>query len=87
MDKQKEIEKMAKLLYSCFHTTTCECCNVHCVDYLRGQVLVNAGYGDVRQAVREFADSLKNYILKCDMWGGNGLCKKVDELVKEVCGE
>lgn len=52
-----DIEKMAKLLYRC-SSTTCDGCRVHCMDYLRAELLVNAGYGEVKQAVREFADKL-----------------------------
>lgn len=50
--------------------------------------LVHQGYGNVAQAVREFAEKLKD-----EFWGISGdwqgvddeeLCEKIDELIKEL---
>lgn len=64
--------------------------------------LIEKGYGDVKQAVREFAEKLKNKVIEdtaygCDSNQHTGyydytikigdIPEYIDELVKEVCGE
>lgn len=93
MDKQKEIKKMAKIL------DEAECVeDALFVDFDgMGTALVNAGYGDVEQAVREFAERLKERLAQKEVNLYNGKSQVIqidiqtsiiiDELVKEVCGE
>ena len=52
--------------------------------------LINAGYGDVKQAVREFAEKVKELVsdIKTIDWSNNRLLYDgIDQLVKETCGE
>lgn len=67
------------------------------------EAFYNAGYGDTKQAVKEFAEKLKEKVEKaeeeivpkgCDSYFKNGAmcCQSIiflilDELVKEVCGD
>lgn len=71
-----EIEKMTTALNSLYKSDT----------HKFATALVNAGYGDVKQAVREFAEILKE---NCTFDGHRVALDKnrIDELVKEVCGE
>lgn len=59
MDKEKEIEEMAKVLYGhyCKDDKCGECKEPSCLEYRRAVKLYNAGYGDVKQAVKEFAEN------------------------------
>lgn len=110
MNKEKQIEEMAKLIDgSECPSEKCPkmdkeqvkafgACNIH-----RAQILYNAGYGNVKQAVKEFAEKLKEKVEKaeeeivpkgCDHYFKNGAmcCQSIiflilDDLVKEVCGE
>ena len=87
-----DTEKMAKIMYHCGHAS-CEDCVYHCVDYLRAELLVNAGYGDVKQAVRDFAEKLIDEL--CDHCIVNknvnshlyDIVQIVKKHRKEVCGE
>lgn len=52
--------------------------------------LSNAGYGDTKQAVREFAEKVKELVsdIKTIDWSNNRLLYDgIDQLVKETCGE
>ncbi|MCX4361788.1 MAG: hypothetical protein OSJ74_00150 [Clostridia bacterium] len=63
------------------------------------ELLVNAGYGDVKQAVKEFAERLRESFLRNVFINGDVnvrgkwytskevIREIIDELVKEVCGE
>ena len=110
MDKEKQIEEMAKLINgSKCPIEVCPkidkeqekvfgACNIH-----RAQILYDAGYGNVKEAVKEFAKKLKKRVEEaktdivpegCDMYFENGAicCEviiflKMDELIKEVCGD
>ncbi|MDE6474338.1 MAG: hypothetical protein K2L70_04500 [Clostridia bacterium] len=61
MEKLTDIEKMAKILYRhyCGNATCGNCKQPRCVDYIRAEKLAKEGIGDVKQAVREFAEELK----------------------------
>lgn len=52
--------------------------------------LVNAGYGNVKQAVKEFAEQLKEELWKFDgswqEYDGEELCVTVDNLITELYG-
>lgn len=78
MDKQKEIEKILEVMHSNLYLTHSDC----------AIALVNAGYGDVKQAVREFAERIKMaFYIEFDELIPSIMSDKIDELVKEVCGE
>lgn len=103
MEKEKQIEEMIKITDShncpkgqCFKFGySCNRCKI--------ETLVNAGYGNVKEAVKEFAEKLKEKVEKaeeeivpkgCDSYFKNGAmcCQSIiflilDELVKEVCGD
>ena len=50
--------------------------------------LVEKGYGDVRAAVKEFAESVKMaFYYEFDELIPSIMADKIDELVKEVCGD
>lgn len=88
MNKQKEIEKI-KTIMGCDYDY-CESCYTHsrksCSLRPIAERLVDAGYGNVRAAVREFAEKLKErngnsyYVVTISY-------EDIDALVKEVCGD
>lgn len=66
MDKQKEIEEMAKKICKSSSVgcnfPTCNKCGIKdtCKARIYATRAIKAGYGNVRQAVKEFAEKLKN---------------------------
>ena len=89
MDKQKEIEKI-KTIMGCDYDY-CESCYTHsrksCSLRPIAERLVDAGYGDVRAAVKEFAESIKMaFYQEFEELIPSIMADKIDELVKEVCG-
>lgn len=88
MDKQKEIEKMAADLDKAKELA------LGTVGSLNNgfggwyaKCLVEKGYGDVRAAVKEFAESVKMaFYYEFDELIPSTMADKIDELVKEVCG-
>ena len=93
MDKQKEIEKMAKMQNSCWRISCEKCIEAQreCDEYWRAELLVNQGYGNVRAAVKEFANDLQNAIVINELIRNKDermvVLAEIDELVKEVCGD
>lgn len=100
MDKQKEIVAMKQIICSAKEIPCSDCpfrFNGKCAAEKNAELLVNAGYGDVKQAVREFAERLKERLAqkKVDLYNGKSqviqidvqISLIIDELVKEVCGE
>lgn len=90
MDKQKEIEKI-KTIMGCDYDY-CESCYTHsrksCSLRPIAERLVDAGYGDVRAAVKEFAESVKMaFYHEFEELIPSTMADKIDELVKEVCGD
>lgn len=90
MDKQKEIEKI-KTIMGCDYDY-CESCYTHsrksCSLRPIAERLVDAGYGDVRAAVKEFAESVKMaFYHEFEELIPSIMADKIDELVKEVCGD
>ena len=89
MDKQKEIEKMATDLDKAKELA------LGTVGSLNNgfggwyaKCLVEKGYGDVRAAVKEFAESVKMaFYYEFDELIPSTMADKIDELVKEVCGD
>lgn len=100
MNKQEEIEKI-KTIMGCDYDY-CESCYTHsrksCSLRPMAERLVDAGYGDVRSAVREFAGFLRDKIFREHSLGNQGYIvgfkemkeralSDIDALVKEVCGD
>lgn len=97
MNKEEKIEEMAMTI-SAKKSNLCEvvcgkCKPLYkegCYDYNLAKYLVNAGYGNVKQAVKEFAEKLKAELWKLDgSWqyiDGEELCETVDNLITELYG-
>ena len=90
MDKQKEIEKI-KTIMGCDYDY-CESCYTHsrksCSLRPIAERLVDAGYGDVRAAVKEFAESVKMaFYHEFEELIPSIMADKIDELVRETCGD
>ena len=90
MDKEKEIEEMATVLpkvivYDGGYGWDDE----QEVDFWEmARNLINAGYGNIEQAVREFAEELKDiFKTKHAAVIANVACNRIDELIKEKFGE
>lgn len=89
MDKQKEIKKMAADLDKAKELA------LGTVGSLNNgfggwyaKCLVEKGYGDLRAAVKEFAESVKMaFYYEFDELIPSTMADKIDELVKEVCGD
>lgn len=81
MEKEKQIEEMIKTMTGfCIPTSD---------DEIRAKLLYAAGYGNVKEAVKDFAELVKiafHYEFN-DLIPAPILSKKIDELIKEVCGE
>lgn len=58
MNSEKEIEKMGKAMCEEFRSDHCgnDC---ECANEFIAEKLINAGYGNIKQAVKEFAEKLK----------------------------
>ncbi len=90
MDKEKEIEEMARVIEYCAHKD-CESCrkqgNYRCSAYNKATDLRNAGYGNVKQAVKEFAEKLKE-VFNSKHWAvfANAANKDIDNLITELYG-
>ncbi len=80
MNKEKEIEELAEILYSFGANKTPNNADYHMADYL-----INLGYGNVKQAVKEFAEKLKKVIAEKHF--GWQLYIEIDNLIKQLYGE
>lgn len=92
MDKQKEIEKMAKAIYMtgvAIDGTDIAFGLIEDSHFERmARKLVAAGYGDVHTAVKEFAERIKMaFYYEFDELIPSRMADKIDELVKEACGD
>lgn len=89
MNKQQEIEKMACDI--CLWRHGCNSPNnpiESCKPLHMAKKAVEAGYGDVRAAVREFAESVKMaFYYEFDELIPSIMADKIDELVEDVCGD
>lgn len=93
MDKNKAIEEMKKLLCSVEDTVCSDCpfkFNGKCGAEEIAEGLVNAGYGDVKQAVEEFAEKLKSGAHKFGLIDGKNYYvwfdNEIDDLITELYG-
>lgn len=81
MEKEKQIEEMSRKIDEMYYVydTTAE-------DIAKG--LYEAGYGNVKEAVQEFAKRVKMvFYYEFDELIPSIMSDKIDELIKEVCGE
>lgn len=87
MGKQKEIERIGKIMCEEFNSEICgnEC---ECDNKVIAEKLISAGYGNVKQAVKEFAEKVKYESAMTFVKQEHiAVCEILDGLVKEVCGE
>lgn len=81
MDKEKEIEAMAKELHCATNESLISCRKI-------ARILVERrGYGNVEQAVREFAEELKTKVYFYEEVDGEDVCDDIDELIRKRFGE
>ena len=85
MDNKKEIERMSKAIYG----TDIAFGLIDDSHFERmARKLVLKGYGEVRAALKEFAESVKMaFYYEFDELIPSTMADKIDELVKEVCGD
>ena len=94
-EKQKQIEEITNIIGKYDGTEKQDDVIYSQVAYLSieeiAQTLINADYGDTKQAVREFAEKIKENLEEIFVfavrknWGS--AYEYINELVKEVCGE
>lgn len=85
-----DIEKMAKIISDRSNLLSSYDIRETSPALIYATALVNAGYGDVKQALEDYATKLHNNIvvyLKRDFDTREEVCKIIDETLKEVCGE
>lgn len=96
MDKQKEIEKMEFIISTTVHDCEQKDCIRNCqfarqkdCKYFRAAKDLQAeGYGNVRAAVEDVAERIKMaFYYEFDELIPSIMADKIDELVKEVCGD
>lgn len=110
MNKEEQIEEMAKVLCELIKDEVrkdCERCYFkhdgykHTCKYRKCAIQIyDAGYGAVKQAVKEFAERVKasfyaNSVLRTKGYKEERVCdltvdefnEEINELVKEVCGD
>lgn len=88
MDKEKEIEKMAKMQNSCWRISCEKCIEAQreCDEYRRAELLVNQGYGDVREGVKEFVENIiqKQFSAKLGIgWSAVIKVNDIEQIAKE----
>lgn len=87
MDKEKQIEEMAEDILKIQHGSK-PC-------FIVAETLVNAGYGNVKQAVKEFAERLKKeQVTAACLFGAEAggevqvvVVNDIDDTFKELYGE
>lgn len=87
MNNEKEIEKMRPVLYD----ICCQSCMIDNIAY----ALIAAGYGNVKQAVKEFAEKLKMRFSSARdeldfyiaVYNFSDIKRKIDNLITELYGE
>ena len=96
MDKQKEIEKMAYSICTLpqvsEYITSCSYCGLtgDCLRQKHAKEFINAGYGDTKAAVKEFASKVKELthgFENISQSTDDCLCEKIDELIEEEYGD
>ena len=94
MDKQQEIEKMAfsicPMPQAAEYITDCTKCgyNGDCLRQKYAKKFMEKGYGNVRAAVEDVTERIKMaFYYEFDELIPSIMADKIDELVKEVCGD
>ncbi|MCM1437764.1 MAG: hypothetical protein NC131_00940 [Roseburia sp.] len=93
MDKEKEIEEMARILGGCKHFSSCAQCDEataskSCWDREKATILYNVGYGNVKQAVKEYKEEIKKKQRGHNFDSIHAvLVDDIDETFKELYGE
>ena len=96
MNKQQEIEKMEFIISTTVHDCEQKDCIRNCqfarqkdCKYFRAAKDLQAeGYGDVRAAVEDVAERIKMaFYYEFDELIPSIMADKIDELVKEACGD
>ena len=94
MNKQQEIEKMAfsicPMPQAGEYITDCSKCgyNGDCPRQKYAKKFMEKGYGNVRAAVEDVAERIKMaFYYEFDELIPSRMADKIDELVKEVCGD
>ncbi|MDE6965505.1 MAG: hypothetical protein K2O94_00850 [Clostridiales bacterium] len=85
MNKKKEIEEMGKAMCEKFRSDHCgnDC---ECANEFIAEKLINAGYGNVKQAVKEFGEKLKKEFTNYCELPIKQSCNIVDNLITELYG-
>lgn len=107
MTEREKIEEMARAIRgNSYNPKTGICdksdikCDFSCVAYLKSKRMYALGYGNVKEAVKEFAERVKGIFSGNAEERQKGYAKEIvcsltidefneeiDELIKEVCGE
>ncbi len=96
MDKEKKTEEMAKATGACEHPLrSCSDCwereENECSCYSHAKSLQEASYGDVKQAVKEFARKFKHKVLEKQIedgyWDKKSICWEIDATANELLKE
>lgn len=85
MDKEKQIEKMAKVIIKAGESYYKMPVDIECANREAGE-LYEAGYRKQSDTVCEFVQKLKEVIHERDYVGGYaeiGLCEEIDEIAEE----
>ena len=107
MEKEKQIEEMARAICgNSYNPKTGICdksdikCDFSCVAYLKSKRMYALGYGNVKEALKDFAERVKGIFsgnaeerqkgyakeIGCFLTVGE-FNEEIDELIKEVCSE
>lgn len=93
MEKEKQIEDLAEAIYKSGVAIdgTDMAFGLYDTDthfHRMAAKLYNAGYGNVKEALKEFAERVKMaFYYEFDELIPSIMSDKIDELVKEVCGD
>lgn len=95
MDKEKQIEEMAEIIQYAItdcplngDVPDCENCRYNveiCTETQEAEALMNAGYGNVKEALKEFAEKVKMaFYYEFDELIPSIMSDKIDGLIEEV---
>ncbi len=84
MDKEKEIEEMSTTIISNADENLISC-SLFTAQKI-SEWLVNAGYGNVKQAVKEFEDKIEEAICEYSTYDGWSVLKILRDCKKELYG-
>lgn len=88
MDKEKEIEEMARVMCPTAEYISCDkCVAKKCTPQMYAAILCGADYGNVKQAVKEFAEETKQKVYPYEEVDGEDVCEDIDELFYKTLDE